>query len=59
MELKNTQVFQEKAQVARYGVNIVRQLKLIHNKGYLHGDVKPDNILIGKCQKKAILIDFG
>ena len=33
----------------------------IHNKGYIHGDIKQDNILLesNNSTSKLILIDFG
>ena len=37
--------------------DIVDALNFIHNKGYLHCDVKTDNVII--FQKKGYLIDFG
>jgi len=45
------------------GLNIIQQigsaLQYIHNKNYLHRDIKPQNILIRDEDQKAILIDFG
>lgn len=37
--------------------DIVDALNFIHNKGYLHCDVKTDNVII--FQRKGYLIDFG
>ncbi|OAA36097.1 casein kinase I isoform delta [Metarhizium rileyi] len=39
----------------------IHRIKHIHNKGYLHCDIKPDNFLLGVGNKGNILytIDFG
>jgi serine/threonine protein kinase len=43
----------------------LRQLEAIHEAGYTHGDIKPDNITIGQDPTsldntmRARLIDFG
>ncbi len=34
-------------------------LKVIHNKGLLHRDIKPRNIMIRANKNEAVLIDFG
>jgi len=34
-------------------------LTLMHERGLLHRDVKPSNIIIRKGKKQAVLIDFG
>jgi serine/threonine protein kinase len=37
--------------------DMAKALKFLHDKGYVHGDVKPDNI--GKDGEDYILLDFG
>jgi serine/threonine protein kinase len=38
----------------------VKRLENLHSIGYVHSDLKPDNILIGKKHPDTIyLIDFG
>lgn len=39
----------------------IRRLKHVHDRGYLHGDLKPDNFLFGIGKKADVLylIDFG
>lgn len=37
---------------------VCKALEFIHQQGYIHGDVKPDNILVDG-QGRARLIDFG
>ena len=34
-------------------------LTYLHMKGFMHCDLKPDNILLDKSQKLVKLIDFG
>ena len=38
---------------------IAEALKQMHGMKYNHSDVKPDNILIDRVKKRAVLIDFG
>jgi serine/threonine protein kinase len=38
---------------------IGQALEYIHNKGQLHRDIKPGNILLRENQQEAVLIDFG
>ena len=46
--------------VYQIGIQILKLLKSIHEKGLVHRDIKPDNFLIGQMQTKQIfLIDFG
>ena len=34
-------------------------LKVVHNNGLLHRDVKPDNLILRQDQQQVVLIDFG
>jgi serine/threonine protein kinase len=46
-------------------LQLIDNLKSLHECGFIHGDLKPDNILIGSKDRttlqssKLILIDFG
>lgn len=40
---------------------MITRIEFIHNKNFLHRDVKPENFLIGKAERsqKIFIIDFG
>ena len=41
-------------------IQTLERIEHIHSKGYLHGDIKPENFLIGKKDPRIIyIIDFG
>jgi len=46
--------------VANIAVQILYRLQDLHNKGWLHQDIKPENILVDNFkQQKLYLIDYG
>lgn len=46
--------------VIQIGVQLIAILKGIHEKGFIHRDIKPDNILFrDDSQKQVCLIDYG
>ncbi|WP_236140929.1 serine/threonine-protein kinase [Nostoc sp. CMAA1605] len=42
-----------------YVEQVGNALEYIHQRGFLHRDVKPNNILLRRTTKEAVLIDFG
>ena len=47
--------------VSMLGIEIIKILKLIHDKHYIHRDIKPDNFTMGlnEDNNKLFIIDFG
>ena len=42
------------------GIQTIERIEYIHSKGYLHGDIKPENFVIGNNDQRIIyIIDFG
>ena len=40
-------------------IQTLERIEYIHSKGYLHGDIKPENFVIGTDQRIIYVIDFG
>jgi serine/threonine protein kinase len=38
---------------------ILEALKYVHDEGYIHRDLEPENILLNKQEQRIKLIDFG
>jgi serine/threonine protein kinase len=43
----------------QYITQVGQALEYVHSKGFLHRDVKPNNIILRQETKEAVLIDFG
>jgi len=43
------------------GLQLIDRLEALHSIGYIHRDIKPDNLIVGSKEKNNIiyLIDFG
>ena len=43
------------------GISLLGRLQILHQKGFIHNDLKPDNIMIGGPDEinQIYLIDFG
>ena len=51
-----------KSDILMVGIQVVRRLRTLHEKGVLHRDVKPDNLVMGcapNSEKTVHIIDFG
>ncbi|MBO3457451.1 bifunctional serine/threonine-protein kinase/formylglycine-generating enzyme family protein [Aetokthonos hydrillicola Thurmond2011] len=46
-------------QALRYIDQVGQALEYVHQQGFLHRDIKPNNILLRNQRKEAVLIDFG
>jgi len=40
-------------------IKLVQTLKVLHQMGFIHNDIKPANIMIGNNGQSIYLIDFG
>jgi len=49
----------DKKQILKLLSELLPVLKLIHDSGVIHRDIKPDNIIRDKKNGKFVLIDFG
>ncbi len=62
-ETLKTIVFQGQLLGEEIAIHYIRQigaaLKVVHNQGLLHRDVKPDNIILRSNTHEVVLIDFG
>ncbi|KAH0679011.1 hypothetical protein KY284_020096 [Solanum tuberosum] len=46
-------------EVKKHTKNVLLGLNCIHNKGIIHCDIKPGNILLVRGDKAAKIVDFG
>jgi serine/threonine protein kinase, bacterial len=54
-----TQELFTEIQVRQFLTDILPVLTYVHQRGIVHRDIKPDNIMIRQSDNKPILIDFG
>jgi predicted Ser/Thr protein kinase len=42
----------------RFKASIQQSVSLLHKHGFVHGDLRPSNVLVSKNESKALIIDF-
>lgn len=56
--LANPSLYLPLPKVLKFGKDILRGLEYLHSHGFIHNDVKPENVLIGP-QGQGMLTDYG
>ncbi|CDF34425.1 unnamed protein product [Chondrus crispus] len=57
--MRNGRYFSAKS-ILKFGIQAIRRIRALHELGYVHSDIKPENFLIGDTDPNCIhLIDFG
>jgi serine/threonine protein kinase len=47
------------SEVREFVCSMVCFFAKMQRKGYMHRDIKPDNILLSRCKQKYKIVDFG
>jgi serine/threonine protein kinase len=40
-------------------IEMLTSIEEVHNRGYIHRDVKPSNFVLSQDYKKVFIVDFG
>ena len=57
-ELWKNRRFYQIVDIVEIGVQLMKAIQNIHEAGYVHGDIKLDNIMVD-ANKRVFLIDYG
>lgn len=47
------------SELLKFAIDLIKIIKYIHSKGWVHKDIKPQNIRMNERTKKPMLLDFG
>lgn len=55
----NPQYFSDKNKIEKFILQVSDTLDYLHQKGIIHGDLKPSNIMLSRDGEKAFILDLG
>jgi len=58
-ELREAKYDLSKVDIIRITKDVARALEYAHKQGYIHRDVKPENIMLHENGERVVLMDFG
>jgi serine/threonine protein kinase len=45
--------------IIKIGLQLIKNIKILHDLGYSHSDLKPSNLMVNKGNSDIYIIDFG